>query len=327
MLLITASGIHAQDSPSEFSKTDFALNLLLPGFYRIQRGDNSGYFTLPGTALAITGQILTLVQNKGFSIDSSLPYSLSMIGTMYGGFSYAYDTIDIVNRYKFQSPGLLPLGQQILTPLLFSDPEDLASAGIVSLSALYAYREKGNDIESFFKKDSVTLWGMNMPPALAAPLFFVSTIALNTFVANLEEIIFRKSVIDGLESLNTPPLLTLALSSLLFGSIHLSNILIDIKSPTIVTDSIRQAISTTCIGFVLGYLYMNDPSPGHIEGLSHAIRLHFLNNVVAFNINYWIKEGSKPSAPQPNSEQSGNAQGQHLSLQMGLGNIGVSLSY
>ncbi len=315
ILIFASTNCFAQDIPS--SETYNWVNLFLPGFTRIQDGDNSGYFTLAGTAASLGGTAYILTKGRGFSFDSSLPYAFSMLSSAYGTHAMLYEFYNWDFRTTYPSTTPAPTYLESITYPLAANPlkiENLAIGGIVSLFALYAYRNESDSIYHYFSSKSVPLWGMEMNPYLATALFFSFAAITNTFVAPIEEMLFRGLFLGSLaeKRFNLDKGLSVLSTALFFGLYHLGNLFTDrARSQEFTKGVIRQTVSASLMGLALGFFYLLDDSPGHKEGLAYATRLHFWNNVVAMNGNYWVSIGKTKSieaTPVPaTSEGSGLA--------------------
>ena len=324
LLMISVTSVFCQETV-ELSENEIMLDFLLPGYARIIHGDPWGYATIAGAGIGLGSQILMFFQQEGFDLTSDFFYFLNMLAVTYGSYSIAYNAYswNYYNSTSLKHPLSLP--EFLLTPFLFSDPEDLLTVSTISLLTLIDYEKEWPKIGAFFQKDTVKLWGMNMHPVLAAGTFFSATVLLNIFVAGSEELLFRDLILGKMIDNGMNSLLAMAISACVFGSMHLFNIFLDLDDAEYRNSVIMQTIGATLGGFILGYLYSADTDPDRAEGLAHAIRYHFFNNLVAMNLNYWYEEGGRAGATSGTA--AGDSRSDRISFSIVPGGLVIRIAF
>jgi membrane protease YdiL (CAAX protease family) len=283
------------------------IELLIPGYSRIEQGDTEGYWTAPGMVVGLAGTAYMFSQQKGLTLYDSLPYALSMTASAYGAESLIYNANRIFSERAFPNTEAMSFSDTLATPFLydFSKPYDLLGIGMVAVVSIISIEPSLSDVRAYFSSDTVPLWGVEMNPYLAASCFLGYTAVTNVFVATGEETAVRSILLDRyFLGSGTSEALAVLGSGVIFGAAHLSNILINIGDADYRNQVYRQSISATGMGLVLGALYLADPGPDRRDGLGYSTRLHYLWNVMAMNTGYWVDIGKKKRSDGASSVSS-----------------------
>jgi CAAX amino terminal protease family. len=295
MLLLDAHRLIAQEISLKGIIQEYpTINYLLPGYSRIQAGDASGYWTVAGTTMALASSAYLLTRQKGLNLWDDLPYALAVIASDYGTDCLVYNLQSFIEEKKYPDLQPMSFGELLLTPFRFdfSTTVDLSSIGIVGVAALLSITPCISDVGVFFSSGTVPLWGIDMNPYLAATLMLGYTAITNVLVATTEETINRSMLLDDtLLGTGNSEVVSLLGSSVIFGAVHLTNILLNVNDGEYRNQVIYQAINATLMGFILGSVYLSDSSPNRRAGFGNAVRLHYLWNVMAMNTDYWIEIG------------------------------------
>jgi membrane protease YdiL (CAAX protease family) len=283
------------------------MDLLLPGYTRIEQGDMEGYWTAPGTVAMLAGQAYMFSQQKGLTLYDSLPYALAMTVSMYGSESLIYNANRLLSERTFPNTEAMSFGEALATPFRydFSKPFDLLGIGMVAVASIMSVQPNLSDLQTFYSSDTVPLWGVEMNPYLAASCFFGYTAITNVFVATSEETAVRSMLLDKyFLGSGTSEAVAVLGSAAIFGASHLFNIFVNVNNADYRNQVYWQAINATGMGLVLGALYLADPSADRRDGFGYSTRLHYLWNVVAMNTNYWVDIGKKKRSDQASSVSS-----------------------
>jgi membrane protease YdiL (CAAX protease family) len=304
-LLVCATCVHVFADSDE---TKFpSVELLIPGYTRIEQGDMEGYWTAPGTVAALAGTTYMLSQQKGLTLYESLPYALAMTVSAYGQESLIYNANRFWSEMIFPDTEAMSFGEALATPFLydFSKPYDLLGIGMVAVASIISMQPKLSDVQAFFSADTVPLWGVEMNPYLAASCLFGYSALTNVFVATSEETAVRSLILDKLFlGSGVSEVAAVLGSAAIFGASHLFNLTTNISSADYRNQVYRQAISATGMGLVFGALYLVDPSTDRRDGFGYSTRLHYLWNVVAMNTGYWVDIGKKKRSDGASSVSS-----------------------
>jgi membrane protease YdiL (CAAX protease family) len=280
----------------EVTTEGLLLEILVPGYHAIQDGDWTGWLTAPGMLLATTGTGYMVYRKSGLDFTTSSMDAAAFFLTSYGNFS----TIYRASEYILGDKSALSIGECLAAPFTVTDSKDILVASTLGLLTLSSYKNSSKEISAYFKASTVKYWGMDLNPYTALGAVIGTSAAISLFSTTTEELFFRQLIFsdnylggDGLgEAAN------IAISAVLFGSIHLGNLLVVKPTWENISPILEQTVYATLMGGVLGYVYLSDSSTNHKEGLQKAMMMHFWNNVLAFSLNYVVTQGKEAEKTQ-----------------------------
>jgi len=264
-------------------------NEFAPGILQLSEDKSEGWWYLPGGALALGGSVIQAVgiydsaAMGGWAFPAgTLIGEIGLSQTAYSYYAFLRDFYDSrTDPDKSLRRGRESYAEILLAPF---DPKNVFSLDILPVLG-YAIipsidAESARAIADYWSRDSVSFMGASMSPGAALAAETAYAMALNLFVASFEETFFRGILLERWG---------LAASSLAFGAIHLSNLLLlDPSSFDDVWSVSMQALSATAIGFYLGYVTRRE---GY--DLRKAVTLHYWNNIIAFVLPFMINGGGE----------------------------------
>ena len=299
LLLFSGRSLYAQEAVYDLDyRLTNLLNIVVPGTAQFKMNQpEEGFFYLISIPFVYGGYFFFLEQVLRGDVDiTSFQFHASLFSIKFGEtlqshsmWAYFRDYTDLhiqnPKRRGRESPWEL-----MLSPFKSKNLFSWDVMPFFPLTTLLTFRnEDYMGIYRFFEKEHIDIWGIKTNPYAAALLFLTYFAVLNDFVAVSEETLFRGLLLEQND---------LVFSSILFGSMHLSSLMLfpEIDATAIMTVS-RQVLFATLFGFWQGFTTQNNT-----YNFEKAIALHFWHNTLNMFLstladigNYTENNGDNPS--------------------------------
>ena len=305
MLPAIVSGLSAENISERKMRSDLLINLVLPGYWQISRGNTAeGIMYMSSVPLYLAANYLFLDfylpvisdQSTLYRVENNdhyLFYSDSVwsrndrwklyTGLLIGAASTllsTYSSYAAEEEYNAAVDGKYTekYGEALEFRTVLSapwSPENILNLDFFPAYPMFALLGTEPDdyrrLTAYFARDSVPFLGLEVHPVAGAALALGSSLLLANMSTLSEEMIFRGHLLreKGIH-----------VSSLIFGPLHLGNMLIPNTS---VESTVLQSLFATLFGYYAGY---RTEQNGY--DFRRMIALHFWHNVTVMTLSYMI---------------------------------------